>query len=330
MRGNTFGNYLTLTTFGESHGMAIGGVIDGMPARVAVDYTLIERMMSARRPGSGRNVSQRREADHVEILSGITPEGLTLGTPIGFIIRNTDARSSDYDNLKDVYRPNHADYTYQMKYGIRDHRGGGRASARETAVRVAAAAIVAPLLGDISVECRLIAIGGENDSSRWDEMLHQCVEEGDSIGGLAECVIKNVPTGLGEPIFGKLQSQLAAAMFSIPGVKGFEYGLGMDAANARGSETADAFVLNNDGHISTLTNFSGGIQGGITNGNDIVMRIAFKPTPTISRPLQTVDSNGNAVMLNVSGRHDPCIAVRGVAVVRAMAILTMADALLAR
>lgn len=327
--GNTFGEILRLTTFGESHGAALGGIIDGLPARLRIDRDTIDSMMAARRPGSGPNVTQRREDDRVEILSGVSSDGLTLGTPIGFIIRNNDARSGDYDHLRDVYRPGHADFTYQMKYGIRDHRGGGRASARETAVRVAAAAIVTPLLGDINVTATVTSIGGITAPQEWPALLKAAALNHDSVGGTVQCVATGVPVGLGEPVFGKLQARLASAIFSIPGVKGFEYGGGFAMADKWGSEVADPFITDDNGQIVTDTNFSGGIQGGITKGDHIVMRVAFKPTPSIGQPLQTVDTAGRPVTLNLTGRHDPCIAIRGAAVVRAMVILTLADALLA-
>lgn len=327
---NTFGEILRLTTFGESHGAAIGGVLDGIPAGLKVDMEVLKAMMAERRPGSSRLASQRREADIPELLSGLTDEGVTLGTPVGFIIRNSDARSKDYEPLRDVYRPNHADYTYQAKYGLRDHRGGGRASARETAVRVAAAALALPILEreGVKVEARLTAIGEETDPTRFADLLSHTAESGDSIGGTVECCIKGAPAGLGEPVFGKLQARLAAAMMSIPGVKGFEYGDGFEAAKRYGSEQLDTFTTTLDGKTVTATNHSGGIQGGISNGMPVTMRIAFKPTPTISRPVDTVDSSGRPVTITVEGRHDPCIAVRGVAVVKAMAILTIADAIL--
>lgn len=327
---NTFGERLRLTTFGESHGPAIGGILDGVPPGLAVDRSLLRSFMLARRPGNGANVSQRKEEDEVEILSGLSADDITLGTPIGFIIRNNDTRSGDYEQLRHVYRPNHGDYTWQAKYGIRDHRGGGRASARETAVRVAAAGIIANILisKGIDVQAQLTSIGEVTDTTRWDTLLQEVRAAEDSIGGTVSCVISGLPAGLGEPVFGKLQARLAAAMLSIPGVKGFEYGLGFEAARMRGSECADIFTTDDDGHISTITNYSGGIQGGISNGMPVTMNIAFKPTPSIGRPLQTVDDTGHPVTLSTHGRHDPCIAVRGVAVVRAMAILTIADALL--
>lgn len=325
---NTFGNRLSLTTFGESHGKVVGGVIDGMPSLVAIDFSAIERMMAERRPGHNPLTSARREADKVEILSGVSEDGLTLGTPIAFTIANSDMRSSDYEELRHTFRPNHADMTWQMKYGIRDHRGGGRASARETAARVAAAAIVSPLLGGIEVNASLISVGGCTDKNKFAEVIDAARQAQDSVGGMVECVISHVPVGLGEPIFGKLQAQLAHAMLTIPGVKGFEYGDGMAAAAMRGSESADTPYIDADGSVRFSTNHSGGIQGGISNGADIVLRVAFKPTPSIAREQATVTDNGREVMLSVKGRHDPCIAVRGVAVVKAMAILVMADALL--
>lgn len=325
---NTFGQTLTLTTFGESHGPAIGGIIDGLPAGIAVDRQLVAVFMARRRPGASALVSGRAETDRVEILSGISDDGRSLGTPIGFIIPNTDSRPRDYDNLKDVFRPNHADFTYQMKYGLRDHRGGGRASARETAVRVAAAAIVYPLLlkEGITVGARLETVGGR-PASEAEEVIKAAREAGDSVGGTVSCTITGLPPGIGEPIFDKLQARLAYAMLGIPAVKGFEYGDGFAASAMHGSEHADIFTRE-DGRTVTRTNHSGGIQGGISNGMPVTMRVAFKPTPSIARPLETVDKEGNHTTVMMEGRHDPCVALRGVPVVQAMAILTVADLLL--
>lgn len=325
---NTFGQTLTLTTFGESHGPAIGGIIDGLPSGIAVDRQLVGVFMARRRPGGSELVSGRAEQDRVEILSGVSDDGRSLGTPIGFIIPNTDSRPRDYDALKDVFRPNHADFTYQMKYGLRDHRGGGRASARETAVRVAAAAIVYPLLlkEGITVGARLETVGGR-PASEADEVIKAAREAGDSVGGTVSCTITGLPPGIGEPIFDKLQARLAYAMLGIPAVKGFEYGDGFAASAMHGSEHADIFTRE-DGRTVTRTNHSGGIQGGLSNGMPVTMRVAFKPTPSIARPLETVDKEGNHTTVMTEGRHDPCVALRGVSVVQAMAILTVGDLLL--
>lgn len=325
---NTFGQTLTLTTFGESHGPAIGGIIDGLPAGIAVDRQLVAVFMARRRPGASELVSGRAEQDRVEILSGVSDDGRSLGTPIGFIIPNTDSRPRDYDALKDVFRPNHADFTYQMKYGLRAHRGGGRASARETAVRVAAAAIVYPLLlkEGITVGARLETVGGR-PASEAEEVIKAAREAGDSVGGTVSCTITGLPPGIGEPIFDKLQARLAYAMLGIPAVKGFEYGDGFAASAMHGSEHADIFTRE-DGRIVTRTNHSGGIQGGISNGMPVTMRVAFKPTPSIAQLLETVDKEGNPTTVMTEGRHDPCVALRGVPVVQAMAILTVADLLL--
>ena len=326
---NTFGQTLRLTTFGESHGKAVGGILDGMPPRIPIDIRHVAELMAERRPGHNKRVSQRREDDDVEFLSGINDEGLTLGTPIGFTIRNRDAQSDDYEELRHKFRPNHADYTWQAKYGIRDWRGGGRASARETAARGAAAGIADHLLiaTGISVVAELESIGGMREEF-WDTLLKELRRDGESMGGVVSCTISGVPVGLGEPVFGKLQAQLAYAMMTIPGVKGFEYGMGFSSAYKCGSDCADTFVCSDDGEVTTLTNNSGGIQGGISNGMPINMRIVFKPTPTLGQTVKTIDDTGAATTLKVRGRHDPCIAVRGAAVVRAMAILTIADALL--
>lgn len=326
---NTFGQTLRLTTFGESHGKAVGGILDGMPPRIPIDIRHVAELMAERRPGHNKRVSQRREDDDVEFLSGINDEGLTLGTPIGFTIRNRDAQSDDYEELRHKFRPNHADYTWQAKYGIRDWRGGGRASARETAARVAAAGIADHLLiaTGISVVAELESIGGMREEF-WNTLLKELRRDGESMGGVVSCTISGVPVGLGEPVFGKLQAQLAYAMMTIPGVKGFEYGMGFSSAYKCGSDCADTFVCSDDGEVTTLTNNSGGIQGGISNGMPINMRIVFKPTPTLGQTVKTIDDTGAATTLKVRGRHDPCIAVRGAAVVRAMAILTIADALL--
>lgn len=312
---NTIGKILTLTTFGESHGPAVGGVLDGMPAGVVIDMDELQHFVDRRRTGQTDGSSSRHEQDRVEVLSGIW-QGKTLGTPIGFIIRNTDVRSADYDAIARCYRPNHADYTWQTKYGIRDHRGGGRASARETVARVVAGGIALQALATlgITIDTRVVA--------------QPCVTppaDGDTCGGIIECVCKGVPVGVGEPVFGKLHAQLAAAMMSIPSVHGFEYGDGFDMATRCGSEVMDRFVKRPDGTIGTETNHSGGIQGGISNGEDIVMRIAFKPVPTLMRPMPAIDQEGHNVTLPPRGRHDSCVLPRALPIVEAMAALVILD-----
>ena len=315
---NTFGKILTLTTFGESHGPAMGGVLDGMPAGVEIDMEALQRFVDRRRTGQATGSSSRDEQDRVEVLSGIW-QGKTLGTPIGFLVRNTDARSSDYEELKNVYRPNHADFTWQAKYGIRDPRGGGRASARETVARVVAGGIAIQALArlGITVESSLV--------TDLEQSISQAASEGDTLGGIVSCTVKGVPAGLGEPLFGKLHAQLAAAMMSIPSVHGFEYGDGFEMASKRGSEVLDVFEKRPDGSIGTVTNHSGGIQGGISNGEDITMRIAFKPVPTLMRPVSTVDHDGNSVTLQPRGRHDVCVVPRALPIVESMAALVILD-----
>ena len=315
---NTIGKILALTTFGESHGPAMGGVLDGMPAGVAIDLDELQRFVDRRRTGQTVGSSTRDEKDRVEVLSGIW-QGKTLGSPIGFIVRNTDARSNDYEEIARCYRPNHADYTWEAKYGIRDPRGGGRASARETVARVVAGGIAMQALErlGITVEAAFMPVGAAE--------IERVVADGDTLGGIIECRIKGVPAGLGEPVFGKLHAQLAAAMMSIPSVHGFEYGDGFEMASKRGSEVLDEFVKREDGSIGTLTNHSGGIQGGISNGEDIVMRVAFKPVPTLMREVPTIDREGNPVTLQPRGRHDACVLQRAVPIVEAMAALVILD-----
>ena len=317
---NTIGKILALTTFGESHGPAMGGILDGMPAGVAVDLDELQRFVDRRRTGQSAGSSTRDERDRVEVLSGIW-QGKTLGTPIGFVVRNTDARSTDYDEIARCYRPNHADFTWDAKYGLRDPRGGGRASARETVARVVA--------GGIAVQA--LQRSGITISASVD--AQSCVTppaDGDTLGGIIECTVKGVPAGLGEPVFGKLHAQLAAAMMSIPSVHGFEYGDGFDMAGKRGSEVMDLFVKRPDGSIGTSTNHSGGIQGGISNGEDIVMRIAFKPVPTLMQPVPTLDREGNPVLLHPRGRHDACVLPRALPIVEAMAAIVILDNYLIR
>ena len=344
MAGNTFGNYFKLTTFGESHGEAIGGVIDGCPAGVSIDLVAIENQMMRRRPGQSTIVTQRKEADTVRFLSGIF-EGKTTGSPIGFIIENTNQKSADYTHIKDSYRPSHADYTFDKKYGHRDYRGGGRSSARETACRVAAGAIASQLLGAIAITGYVSSVGDltlekpyqELDFNTVDSNVVRCPDaemaskmiakikevkkQGDTIGGIITCVIQNVPVGLGEPVFDKLHAQLGKAMLSINAVKGFEFGSGFKGATMNGSEHNDLF--NQDG--TTKSNLSGGVQGGISNGMDIYFRVAFKPVATIMQKQQTINSKGEKVEMQGKGRHDPCVVPRAVPIVEAMAALTIAD-----
>lgn len=341
---NTFGHILRLTTAGESHGPAMTAILDGFPAGIAINRDLLDEYMRQRRPcGGTAGTSARRESDSVEILSGVF-EGVSTGTPITLMIRNEDARSADYDVLRDVYRPSHADYTYEAKYGIRDHRGGGRSSARETALRVAAGALADMALRrlGIAVDARIDSIGGIaaaaseiSENSEYSEnseaiaaLLERCRREGDTVGGVVRCGIRGVPAGLGEPVYGKLQAQLAAAMMSINAAHGFEYGMGFAGAARRGSEMIDTFIPDAQGGITTASNHSGGIQGGISNGQDITFRVAFKPIATMMRPVQTVDRSGRSVTIEPHGRHDVCAVPRAVPVVAAMARLVILDAYL--
>lgn len=310
---NRIGNVFSLTSFGESHGPAIGGIVDGMPAGVKIDFEQVRLEMARRAPGQGGATSARQETDEVEFLSGIM-DGVTLGTPIGFIIRNRDQRPADYDHLKNVYRPSHADFTYQAKYGIRDHRGGGRASARETAARVVAGALAKQVLAKLGITVTASQVS----------QVSQEIPQGDTAGGIVECVIRGVEAGVGEPVFGKLSSQLAEALMSIPAAKGFEIGLGFDFVNHHGSEVLDKFVMK-DGKIATATNFSGGIQGGISNGSDICFKVAFKPVATLMQPVEGIDSEGNAVTIEPRGRHDSCVVPRAIPVVEAMAAIVVLD-----
>ena len=346
---NTFGTLFTLTSFGESHGAAIGGVVDGMPAGITVDMDFVRGEMQRRRPGQSAVTTGRKEPDEVEFLSGIF-EGRTTGTPIGFIIRNTNQHSGDYDNLREVLRPSHADYTYWQKYGVRDHRGGGRSSARETAVRCVAGALAKLALRelDITIQAYTSQVGHialENDYTKYDlpltesnivrcpdtEMARQMEElilkvkgEGDTIGGIVTCVITGCPVGLGEPVFGKLHAALGNAMLSINACKGFDYGRGFDGIGERGSEQNDKFVCADEG-ITTVTNRSGGIQGGISNGQPIYFRAAFKPVATQLGEQTTLDIRGNEQTLQAKGRHDPCVVPRAVPIVESMAAITVLD-----
>ena len=312
---NTIGHLFKLTTFGESHGAAIGGVIDGCPSQLKLDFDFIEKELLRRKTAQSSTASQRKESDHIEWLSGML-DGVTLGTPIAFIVRNEDCKPTDYEPLKDVYRPSHADFTYEQKYGLRDWRGGGRASARTTLPIVMAGAIAKQLL-----KAKGIQIVAEVSSMGDAE---QARKEGDTVGGIVECRITGVPAGLGEPMFGKFSAELAHAMFSLPAVKGFEIGDGFALAKMKGSEVNDTFI-NKDGKITTLTNHSGGIQGGITNGNDVVFRVAFKPIPSISQPQQTVNRAGEACQIALEGRHDVCALLRAVVLVEALAAMVAVD-----
>ena len=314
---NTIGHIYKLTTFGESHGTAIGGVIDGCPSQLKLDFGYIEQELLRRKTAQTSTASQRKEPDHIEWLSGLL-DGVTLGTPIAFMVRNEDCKPEDYEALKDVYRPSHADYTYEQKYGLRDWRGGGRASARTTLPIVVAGAIAKQILKEkgIIITAEVVSMGD----------VEQARKEGDTVGGIVECSIVGVPAGLGEPMFGKFSAELAHAMFSLPAVKGFEVGDGFALAKMKGSEANDTFI-NKDGEIATLTNHSGGIQGGITNGNDVVFRVAFKPIPSISRPQQTVTRAGEPCEIVIEGRHDVCALPRAVVLVEALAAMVTLDAL---
>ena len=312
---NTIGYFFRLTTFGESHGTAIGGVIDGCPLQLKLDFDFIDKELSRRKTAQTATASQRKEPDQIEWLSGLL-DGVTLGTPIAFMVRNEDAKSSDYEALKDVYRPSHADFTYEQKYGVRDWRGGGRASARTTLPIVVAGAIAKQILKDkgITIAAEVTFMGD----------AEQARKEGDTVGGIVECRIMGVPAGLGEPMFGKFSAELAHAMFSLPAVKGFEVGDGFALAKMKGSEANDTFI-NKDGIITTLTNHSGGIQGGITNGNDVVFRVAFKPIPSIAKPQQTVNRAGETCQIAIDGRHDVCALPRALVLVEALAAMVTLD-----
>ncbi|MDR0437904.1 MAG: chorismate synthase [Bacteroidales bacterium] len=321
---NTFGDNIKLTTFGESHSAAIGGVIEGFPAGVEVDKNFIQSELDRRKPSNHKASTTRKESDRIEILSGIF-EGKTLGTPIAFIIRNENQQSDDYDYLRKIYRPGHADFTYDKKYGHYDHRSGGRASARETAARVAAGAFAKTILQSKGIEITTTVkqVGIAQTPDEMERLIEQAKTDGDSLGGIVECVIKGCPVGIGEPVFGKLQAQLAEAMMSIPAAKGFEYGEGFGAATMKGSEHNDIYIFDNE--IKPATNHNGGILGGISTGQDIVFRVAFKPIASISKPQETVDKQGNSVQLINRGRHDVCCVPRAVPVVEAMAALVIAD-----
>ncbi len=344
MAGNTFGNLFKLTTFGESHGVAIGGVLDGCPSGLTLDLEVIQRDLDRRKPGQSAIVTQRKEPDTVEFFSGLF-EGRTTGTPIGFAIYNTNQKSQDYSHIKDSYRPSHADYVYDQKYGFRDYRGGGRSSARETASRVVAGAIAKQFLADVKINAFVSQVGNmklEKDykdldfsliesnpvrcpdpetAAAMEEYIKKIKKEGDTVGGVITCVAQNVPIGLGEPVFDKLHAHLGRAMLSINAVKGFEYGSGFEGVKMKGSVHNDQFNL--DG--TTKTNHSGGIQGGISNGMDIYFNVAFKPVATVLQSYDTIDKDGNPVTTHGKGRHDPCVVPRAVPIVEAMTALVLAD-----
>lgn len=349
---NTFGTLFRLTTFGESHGEAIGGVVDGMPAGIPVDMAFIQHELDRRRPGQSSITTSRNESDRVELLSGVF-EGKTTGAPIGFVVYNQNQHSADYDNMRDLFRPSHADYTYYYKYGVRDHRGGGRSSARITISRCVAGALAKIALQQlgISIQAYTSQVGPialDNDYHLYDlsltetnavrcpdpekakamiRLIQEVKAEGDTIGGIITCVIKGCPAGLGEPEANKLHAALGSAMLSINAVKGFEYGEGFGCVTARGSEQNDLFCAY-DGNISTISNHSGGIQGGISNGQDIFFRVAFKPVATLLRPQETVNIHGAPTTLTARGRHDPCVLPRAVPVVESMTAMTILDAYL--
>ena len=350
---NTTGRIFRLTTFGESHGEAIGGVVDGMPAGIPIDLDFIQQELNRRRPGQSSITTSRNEADKVELLSGVF-EGKSTGCPIGFIVRNTNQHSNDYDNMRQLFRPSHADYTYTQKYGLRDHRGGGRSSARITISRCVAGALAKLVLRQLGIQItaytsQVGTIALDNDYHRYNlsltesndvrcpdqqkaeemiQLIQQVKAEGDTIGGTITCVIQGCPVGLGEPEFGKLHAQLGAAMLSINAVKGFEYGEGFAGVTQRGSEQNDIFTVGSDSAVTTETNHSGGIQGGISNGQDIYFRVAFKPVATLLREQNTVDIHGQTTKLTARGRHDACVLPRAVPVVEAMAAITILDAYL--
>ncbi|MCF8320168.1 MAG: chorismate synthase [Flavobacterium sp.] len=344
MSGNTIGKLFKLTTFGESHGEALGGIIVGCPSGIKLDFDAINLEMSRRKPGQSSIVTQRKEEDNIQFMSGIF-EGKTTGTSIGFLIQNTDQKSQDYSDIKNTYRPSHADYVYEKKYGIRDYRGGGRSSARETASRVVAGAIAKQIIPSIKINAFVSSIGDiylnkpyqnldfskiesnvvrcpdSETAAKMEQLIRETKKDGDTVGGTITCVIQNVPIGLGEPVFDKLHADLGKAMLSINAVKGFEYGSGFCGAQMKGSEHNDLY--NPDG--TTKTNLSGGIQGGISNGMDIYFRVAFKPVATLIQKQEVLDNQGNIVELQGKGRHDPCVLPRAVPIVEAMAALVLAD-----
>ncbi|WP_333878700.1 chorismate synthase [Flavobacterium sp.] len=344
MAGNSYGTFFKLTTFGESHGAALGGIIDGCPAGIAIDFEAIKAEMQRRKPGQSKIVTQRKEEDEIQFLSGIF-EGKTTGTPIGFIIPNTNQKSDDYSDLQTTYRPSHADYVYEQKYGLRDYRGGGRSSARETACRVAAGAIAKQVLKNISIHAFVSSVGDifidkpyqsldfsltesnavrcpdPETAQKMENFIMEVRKSGDTVGGTVTCIIQNVPIGLGEPVFDKLHAELGKAMLSINAVKGFEYGSGFCGARMKGSEHNDLY--NEDG--TTKTNLSGGIQGGISNGMDIYFRVAFKPVATLLQKQEILTNQNTIITQQGKGRHDPCVVPRAVPIVEAMAAIVLAD-----
>lgn len=348
--GSTYGKIFKISTFGESHGVGIGVVVEGCPAGVDFDTDFIQSELTRRKPGQSRITTQRKEADEFEVLSGVF-EGKTTGTPIALIIRNEDQRSKDYSHIAAQFRPSHADYTYQAKYGVRDYRGGGRSSARETAARVAAGALAKLLLANfgVNIQAYVSQVGGmkldkpyteldltetENNAVRCPDpemaarmftYIDDVRKKGDSVGGVVNCVVKGTPAGWGEPVFDKLHAELGKAMLSINAVKGFEYGSGFDGVTMLGSEHNDAFYIDEKGDVHTRTNHSGGIQGGISNGEDIYFRVAFKPVATIMQDQESVDEKGDIAIVQGKGRHDPCVVPRAVPIVEAMAALVLAD-----
>lgn len=344
MAGNSFGKLLKLTTFGESHGEALGGILDGCPAGIDLDFDFVRSEMQRRKPGQSAIVTQRKEEDEVQFLSGIF-EGKTTGTPIGFIIPNTNQKSNDYTDIKDSYRPSHADYVYEKKYGIRDYRGGGRSSARETACRVVGGAIAKQIIPEVKINAFVSSVGeifidkpyqdldfskiesnpvrcpDTASAEKMEQYIKEIKKQGDTVGGTITCVIQNVPIGLGEPVFDKLHAELGKAMLSINAVKGFEFGSGFCGAKMKGSDHNDAY--NADG--STKSNLSGGIQGGISNGMDIYFRVAFKPVATLIQKQEVLTISGEIREQHGKGRHDPCVVPRAVPIVEAMAALVIAD-----
>ena len=349
--GNTFGNLFKLTSFGESHGSMIGGIIEGCPAGLEINKGLIQKDLDRRKPGQSKVTSPRKEDDKVQLLSGIF-EGKSTGTPIGFLIPNINSKSQDYSNIKDVFRPSHADYTYEEKYGLRDYRGGGRSSARETACRVVAGSIAKQLLNNygIKISAYVSSIGNifadeknvdlnkdydsnivrcpDNDASeKMINLITELKSKGNTVGGQIKCIINGVKPGLGEPVFDKLHADLGKAMLSINAVKGFEYGSGFSGSKMTGSVHNDEFIVEN-GNVSTKTNNSGGIQGGISNGEEIYFKVAFKPVATIMSKQNSIDKEKNNVELSVTGRHDPCVVPRAVPIVESMAAIVLADHLL--
>lgn len=351
---NRIGHIFSLTSFGESHGAAIGGVIDGMPAGISIDIAAVQAQLARRKPGQSALTTSRREEDEVRILSGLF-NGVTTGTPIGFMVENTAQRSSDYNNIACAYRPNHADYTYDAKYGIRDYRGGGRASARETIARVVAGAFASQALAEMGIEIAAFTSSvGEIDANvdtatvsissvdatpvrcpdikaaeEMSALILDAKKAGDSVGGTVTCVIRGLPAGIGEPVFGRLNAELAGAMMSIPAAKGFEVGAGFESSRHRGSELMDIFYTDAAGKVRTRSNNSGGIQGGISNGENVVVKVAFKPAPTLLIPdVPTIDNHGESCTVSVKGRHDPCVVPRAVPVVEAMAAIVCLDNIL--